>query len=715
MFKLFGRGDGSINKALRVVEHQESREKFFDLSSLFLNGDELPLYGSGSDLAYENSWVAYSCIRRLAQDAAGAPLLFLTDPGDPESEVPVTHPTRRMFERPNPLFSGLEFIEWLVNTLNRRGEFFIMFDNEIRPTMMYGHSDPRHWRDIQENGVLLGWEYRHQGVERKYLPDEVVHHRFINPGRPYRGLPPANAVADALKTHTGADALTRNIVERGGEKAIVYQAENDLTDYQREQTVQALRARHAQRNQVGRDVLLPNGVKPIDPKFIDDDLRLLDTSAAQPDKICAAYGVPKSLLGFEDIDKFATFTGRKKMFYTDTLIPMMAGVEAAFDRMFVETLPSVYKCYVRFNWGAVAAMQEDTGDRFAVAGKAVKDGLPWAVANDRFNLGLDVDAIPGAHTVMVNSMLAPLDRLLEEWTAPSSSTPADGAPSEAAPKGEGNKAASLTNALIKRRAGNTRDRVQRAQRQAKRERAFAGEWKALLTPAMNEAVRAVKDVTTEAGAKAAIKSAFKGLGKKAGKLANKYHELAALEGEVSIVELIDGKMGDSDAAMYKAVHKWRPGVEAFIKTRENFIVGLVDDDLFDDIVQHTVRSVKDGVEGQQLQHVVRTRWHSAPGGINRATTIARTETGTAYNIARFTEMKGQGFAKHEWLTAGDEVVRTPPDSEFDHAACNHEVRPVEGDDNKFSCGLAYPMQQVGQAGNVINCRCETIPVIDERA
>jgi len=713
LFDRWTKNEGPITRAANDAAEGEHKEKAYDLSSLFLNGNELPLHSAGPDGAYENSWVAYSCIRRLSQDAAAVPILFLADPDDAESAVPDTHPTRRLFERPNPLFSGREFVEWSINTLNRRGEFFIMFDNELRPTMMYSHSDPKHWREVTSGGELIGWEYRHGSTMRTFLPQDVVHYRFINPGRPYRGLAPAAVVADALKTHTGADALSRNIIERGGEKAIIYRADVDLTEYQREQTVQQLRARHAQRNQVGRDVLLPNGVHPIDPKYIDDDLRLLDTAAAQPDKICAVYGVPKSLLGFEDIDKFATFEGRKRMLYTDTLMPMLAGVESAFDRMFVETLPSAYRCYVRFDWNAVPAMQEDTGSRFEVAGKAHAAGLPWAVCNERFDLGLDPDAIPGADTVMVNSMLAPLDKLIEQWSAPSASTPPDGARG-AVPEGDRDAApAKLTNATIRKRAGDTRARVQRYQRQQKRERAMSGDWTAMHGAALKVTLAKVKGDQTAAGVKAAIKAGFAGLSKTAAKLAREYHEASALEGELSIVELVEGKLDDSTRHAYKAVHQWRPDVEKFIRLRENLIVGLVDSELFDDITSHAVAAVKEGVEAQEMQHIIRTRWQSAPGGINRATTIARTEVGTAYNVARYTEMKGQGFTKHEWLTAGDEVVRTPPDSEFDHAACNHQI--VKAGEARFACGLFYPMDPSGAPGNVINCRCETIPVVDERA
>lgn len=709
----------------------EKASTVFDHSSLLLTGQEMPLWGSGPDAAFENSWVAYSCIRKLATEGAGVPLLFLSDPDDPESEVGDDHPTKRLFLRPNPFFSHAEFIAWHLNTLNRRGESFIVFDDPVRPSMMYSHTEPKSWRElVLDSGELEGWEFRSkQGRVYRYAPGEVMQQRFINPARPFRGLSPASVVADALHIHTGADTLTRDVIERGGEKSIVYQAEHEVTEVQRDQTVQALRARHQRNSRVSRDVLLPNGVRPIDPKYIDDDLRILDAANAQPDKVCAVYGVPKSLLGFEDIDKFATFEGRIKMFYTSTLIPMLTDTESMFDAYFVERMPSAYNCYVRFDWNAMPAMQEDIGDRFEVAGKAHAAGLPWSVCNERFGLGLDESKIPGADTVMVSGTLAPLDKLLEEWDSPKpepdpspipagdddgGEEPDDGpAPEATEEDAEEAPTKALTNAVIRKRASNTRSRVQRHQRQLKRERDMTKKWGALMREYQSKSLRAVAKVdhTSVREVKAALKSAFEGLPKKAGALANDYHIESAQEGSQSIVELVEGKMSDSQLASYKATYQWRPDVDKFIRTRENFIVGLTNEQLFADIVEHSVAAVKSGVEAHELQHIIRTRWASAPGGINRATTIARTEVGTAYNVSRYAEMKGQGFKLHQWQTAGDEVVRTPPESEFDHAICHDQV--VKVGEGRFSCGLFYPMEQSGEPGNVINCRCETIPVVEE--
>lgn len=101
--------------------------------------------------------------------------------------------------------------------------------------------------------------------------------------------------------------------------------------------------------------------------------------------------------------------------------------------------------------------------------------------------------------------------------------------------------------------------------------------------------------------------------------------------------------------------------------------------------------------------------------IARAATIARTETGESVNMGRLSEMKVQRVEEHEWLSAGDDVVRRPPDkggdSKFDHWI-DGEVRTVGAE---FSNGLKVPNDSdCKDAGNVCNCRCLTVPRTRQR-
>jgi SPP1 gp7 family putative phage head morphogenesis protein len=85
-----------------------------------------------------------------------------------------------------------------------------------------------------------------------------------------------------------------------------------------------------------------------------------------------------------------------------------------------------------------------------------------------------------------------------------------------------------------------------------------------------------------------------------------------------------------------------------------------------------------------------------------ARTVARTETFSAYSGGRFEAMREARVRTHRWVTARDARVRD------EHIVLEGERVMVGA---PFSNGLEYPHDPTGEAGQVINCRCVTIPEV----
>jgi len=709
---------GLLDKLAKATAAEVAKAAHTFTTADFLAGNPIPQPHDGG-AAYSNSWVAHSCIKRIATDCAGVPLLILSDPEDTDSVVPDSHPLARLIADPSPDFSQSEMIQWWITWLQLRGEFFFHFDSWLAPKEIIFWRDPKYWHEQKTNGRVTGWTFQ-KGAERETFPrGAVFQHRFVNPDDPWRGQAPIQAAAKAYSIEVGADTLQEDVMRRGGERAVLYRAPPDTSLEQREQALAMLRGRRRHDGTVGKDVMLPNGVEVIDPRFIENDLSILDSQRAQPDKICAVFGMSKSLLGIEDIDKYATFQGRRDVYLTNTLVPMLHGIESTLDAYLKRNMGSQWRAYVRFDIAKLEAYAEQLRDKFEMANIAHMAGIPWAVCNERFQLGLPIDDIPGADDVLVPMGSVPMSKLIQEWEAepgdhdpdmdgstPPPAGPADDSPTEP-PRGAAAPARKdgLTQALVNKRASDPRATLQRQIRITRAEKAMRDDWRKVVGAASKQAQRAVAGATNGERVNAAISAATLGLGDKLAAVAEKYHERAAGEGSRSIIELTSGKMSDAEVEVHKARAKWQPEVVDFIRQRQNLIKQMAQD-LFDDVVSAAVDAVTKGIEGSELVSLVAERFGSAPGGLNRAVTIARTEIGSAYSVARNSEMKAQGFERHMWTTAEDEKVRREGD--FDHAKCNGEVRNV-GD--KFSCGLEYPMAPGGEAGNVINCRCETIPLV----
>jgi hypothetical protein len=458
--------------------------------------------------------------------------------------------------------------------------------------------------------------------------------------------------------------------------------------------------RQRQEATVSQDVFIPKDIDLIDPRFYGDDSVIQAVQQMQPENICAVYGLSRSMLGIEAIDQFATFKSRVKVYFNQTLIPQLSGIERAFDRYFNNNMPSAYHGYVRFDLTKVEALADDVVARFTAASAAHLAGLPWSVCNERFSLGMDLSMVPGADTVMVSSTLAPLDKLIAEWDAPDPEPEAQPVPP---PPVKTETAPADKQAAMLARAKDSRANVQRGIRLLRAEKAMRGDWRKLVNVARRKTMSEMAGATSTTEVRQAAERGFAGWADKATSLAKRYHEQAAREGQQAIVEIVSGKMLDAELHVWKGVAPWRPEVTQFIANRQKRIEDM-SQDLFDDVLAAAEEAVSAGKTGSELMQLISDRFDSGPGGTNRAVTIARTEIGSAYNVARHEEMRGQGYAKHMWITSQDDLVR---DGEFNHAKCNEEVVTIG---EKFSCGLAYPMEDGGEAGNVINCRCETLPI-----
>jgi SPP1 gp7 family putative phage head morphogenesis protein len=179
---------------------------------------------------------------------------------------------------------------------------------------------------------------------------------------------------------------------------------------------------------------------------------------------------------------------------------------------------------------------------------------------------------------------------------------------------------------------------------------------------------------------------------------------AAAIGAASIQATVDGKGLDYEVRR-KAV-SFTPETRDAVERRLKYMRERVPEAKINDILKAVMDLIEPAIAAGEsvgyIQAAVRDVWTQM--GNSQAGTIARTETGTLYCTARNEEMKAQGFEAHEWVASIDEMTRES------HEESDGQVRRIG---EQFPCGLEYPMEIGGPPGEVINCRCETIPAMEE--
>lgn len=123
--------------------------------------------------------------------------------------------------------------------------------------------------------------------------------------------------------------------------------------------------------------------------------------------------------------------------------------------------------------------------------------------------------------------------------------------------------------------------------------------------------------------------------------------------------------------------------------------------------------ISEGVQAGESMPKIAARIRDAADGIydnmskSRAQTIARTETMSSVNYGEFEVYKGEGVTKKEWLATQDDRTRDA------HAAANGQVVGIDEPFIVDGEELMYPGAPSGSAGNVIQCRCTVLPVLEE--
>lgn len=669
--------------------------------------DERGWFG-GSEVgnAYEACSIAYACISTQAKDVANVPLMFLSDEDDPESDVPETDIVRRLFMNPHPELSTRQFLELCMIWRLLRGETFTVFDNPQRPQVMWPGYDPLRFVEKVNDTVLAAWVYN---KSTPYGPGELMHDKLINPYNPWRGLSPLKSAEHSIQIDVRGDVLTVNQINRGGERALLLKSVTaHLGKDKREQIGEGLRGRRATVAAVPRDSILPFGLEPVDPKFTASDLDVLAAQGPSEQKICAVYGMSPFLIGRGDSAKYDSSAGIIRLYWERTLIPALSSLESTWDAHFDR---HNLKTRVRFDRSKIRALQEDDTERAKLAEVYVRAGIPWAEVNRRFNLGLDLAAIPGAEDTLVAASMIPASVAYGQTELPSAAPPPEAPKAETPPEAPDPDA---INARIVERAKGIGNRIRHARRRALAEHKTTRVLRGVFRRFKRETREIVLDlfkrgVDTQLLPELVrrLNALREPLGEALVDAVDTPMRAQAVDARVSIRELVVER--EESHAWHTKALEFSPVVEGLIEARFEYLQATKASVVIDGLTFATSEAIETAIaQGEGAGRVAAILEQTWNVEANQAARIARTELGTIFNSARNAEMIETGFQKHQWITAADELVRgQDPSDEFDHIQCHEEIRRIG---EAFSCGLLYPMESGGEPGNVINCRCETLPI-----
>lgn len=702
--------------------------KSIGLEDLFLTGKEHIAFSSGVgggkpggvdvNQAPCNSWIAYACVTNQATDLSGVPLRVLTDPDEMDSEVLESDPVRKLFDQPMPGLSQSMFIQWLFLFMNYRGASFVVFDDPAKPTRMIPFKDPLWWRGVPTpEGSLAQWVFN-RGKTTPYFPSDIIVNRMPDITSPWGWQSPLVAASNALTIDQLGSHLKESTYAQGGGQPPEYKTDEYLSDAKYRQLTDRIRDKmQTPPGMQNKPHILTDGMDRVDPRFTMQDLRILENQAVSAEQVAAIYNMSPSLIWREDEANRDTIKIRQRKYWTEALMPLAHSQEDAFDSYFAER----FDRYVRFDFSKVEALQADRAELVEIGVNMSKMHVPLDQIEEALQIGITTDDIPWSHESFGNINSVSLSALLSGFSLDDvggskglnvgGSSPAATSPAPPAPSSIRDLGSEAFRKLMIRRANDVNARIEQNKARMALSNQLTKVWRRIAIRLRSDAVKAA---LTWDGDLTALKKKFAKLsGPASEQITDKSTPIirkAAVEGVISILDLV---AEEEDERMYRdgrADHvRQDPSIPQaaadVIKKRVDYISNMPDR-AFDDIIDEVERAVLEdaGPTAQDVANFTRKRFDVE---ISKAVMIGRTEVGTAYNSSRFVAMGEQGFEKHEWLTAGDSDVRGNDSKDaFNHVSSNGKTRKVG---KQFPSGLKYPQEDGGEAGNVINCRCLTIP------
>jgi HK97 family phage portal protein len=626
---------------------------------------------------YKQHAAFHAAIKVKQRNLAQVPFkLYKTGSDDPVE----TGPVWQLFEDVNYVSSKYDLFEGIVVNLDHYGEAFLVKGEEATqgvPGYLMLH-DPGDFQEVITNGILTGWN---RMSTKDFFPIErIVHFKYYNPYSPVRGLAPLDALMIGITADYQAVKYNQVFFDNDGTPGAVFSTDQNLSDAQYERMADLLIKKRKGLSHAHEALLLEGGVKLQSMRTSNKDMQFLELRKFTIDEIAMVLGVPKEALQiYEDIN-MATAQVADASLWKKTLIPLMRLIEDKLNKDLLSDLGYLG----HFDLSVIDVLNKEMLEKVESAKILFEMGVPFDKINDR--LGLGFEDIPGGDAPYAGRLAQP------------------GPTQEPEPA----KAVPQKNHTPLLPGPQDMGAVLLEQRKAK--------WKSLMDPILPLMGKAAS----------AIRSYFREIEQKI--LKNLTKSVAKEVNEVDLSNIESYFDDDKLAArlrdiLFSAVSLGAESIEDMVEfgglpdpliseTVETVLekVTIVNESARTEIVESLRDVIRESVDGDLTEaetaaRIIETAKGKMKNITNRAKTIARTETHSAYNQGRRKAADETEPKYKQWITSHDADVR-------DTHVMNENAGKVPYEE-RYPSGLMYPHDPGGAAEDVINCRCVEVYYYEE--
>lgn len=391
------------------------------------SGTWLPWGGTGFGgvndrnlLEANQEWV-FVAVNKLATSVAGIRFKVMRYQRNGDDQEVFDGPLVKFLESPGSGFTGKDFI--YLNTVYKEltGNAFWEKDKagKVKPLI------PTRVTPVLANGQLIGFKYLDGANQRTIMAKDLLHDRYIDPAKPYWGTGKLQKIARWVDTSSFVGEFLSRFFVNGATFGGFIETEEES-----EQRIKLIKI-GLQNEHVGLEKSHKIGVLPKGAKFSKNvanmaEMEMGATDDRYRDKILAAFGVPKTLVGLTTEVNRASAEASEYIFAKYTVKPIVDDLVEFLNVYVSPTLETSGRYYFAYDDFVPIDQELALKTRESALGKQ-----PYMTVNEvRATAGLP--KIPGGDVVYFNPTLAPLGAP-EQAPAPANDNPDDKTPKKAIP------------------------------------------------------------------------------------------------------------------------------------------------------------------------------------------------------------------------------------------------------------------------------------------
>ena len=251
---------------------------------------------------------------------------------------------------------------------------------------------------------------------KSFTPDELVHFHGYNPTSALVGFSPLETLRRVLAEEHAMGEYRENFWKNSARIGGIIERPKDApawSDSARQRFKQEFEALYTGGSNSGRTAVLEEGMSWKAGSFTAEESEYLEGRKLTREECARAFHIPPPLVGILDHATFSNIREQHKSLYTDTLGPIMAGIEDDIEIQLLPDLDDSEGVYVEFN--IQEKLQGDFQEQASILQTAV--GRPYMTANEA-RARLNLPRLEGA-----DELVTPLNVLIGGQASPTDSAP----------------------------------------------------------------------------------------------------------------------------------------------------------------------------------------------------------------------------------------------------------------------------------------------------